>query len=142
MRYKLQKSEDPGFWVLTDTDTGLVCKFRDKAFNEDQKFTFLDDLKKEEMLKAPQYAAEMADWLRENCPEIALDLTFRQEIGIKIKRRRKEKGLSIRQLADAAGMSKNNVERIEGGIYNYTIDNLKAILDALDLELKIDDISE
>lgn len=62
----------------------------------------------------------------------------RVALGKVIKTARKGKKLSRRELAELTGISVNNVERIEGGVYNYTINNLIAISDALGLSLHIE----
>lgn len=70
-----------------------------------------------------------------------IDETRRQTrvaLGKAIKTARKGKKLSRRELAELTGISVNNVERIEGGVYNYTINNLIAISDALGLSLHIE----
>lgn len=61
----------------------------------------------------------------------------RRRIGKAIRKARNKKCMSTHQLAKATGLSKNNIERIESGLYNYTIDNLKTILSALDLNIEI-----
>lgn len=58
---------------------------------------------------------------------------MRLKIGRVIREERHRQCLSIRKLAELSGMSKNNVERIEGGLYNYTIDNLNSIISVLNL---------
>lgn len=43
-RFKLEKSQDlPGWWVLTDIENLIVCKFEEHRFNETQKATILED---------------------------------------------------------------------------------------------------
>lgn len=43
-RFKLEKSQDyPGWWVLTDTENLIVCKFEEHRFNETQQLTILED---------------------------------------------------------------------------------------------------
>lgn len=59
------------------------------------------------------------------------------EIGAAIKEARSAQSISIRELAQLTGMSKNNIVRIEAGLYNYTIDNLVEILSALKMDLDI-----
>ena len=61
----------------------------------------------------------------------------RLEIGAAIKESRAAQNISIRELAQLTGMSKNNIVRIEAGLYNYTIDNLVEILSALKMDLDI-----
>ena len=43
-RFKLERSQDqPGWWVLTDTESLVVVKFKEHEFNDNQKVTFIDD---------------------------------------------------------------------------------------------------
>lgn len=137
MRYIIQQSsEHPEYWVLTDTENGLVCRFRQNDFNATQQFTFLNDVRPD-ALEIAKIVREMGDWLVANHPEIAYEIPARIELGKIIKAKRVEMGLSIRQLATMCSMSKNNVDRIERGQYNYTIDNLNIIANALGLKLKL-----
>lgn len=66
MRFILEESANPGYWVCTDTDNMIVCIFRDKDFNGEQKFTTLKEGEKIDASKLARVAREMADWLREN----------------------------------------------------------------------------
>ena len=43
MKYLLQKSETPGWWVFTDTENKIVIRFEEGRFNETQEVTLLDD---------------------------------------------------------------------------------------------------
>lgn len=66
-RFILQKSETrPSGWVCTDTENGIVCVFDNKKFNETQKFTILEDIKKPDANQLAKVANEIATWLREN----------------------------------------------------------------------------
>ena len=62
----------------------------------------------------------------------------REYIGKRIAEIRHAKGLSIRQLAEACGVSAQNITKIEHGRYNVSIDILGKICDALEVELKIE----
>lgn len=55
----------------------------------------------------------------------------RLRIGQKIAALRKEKGLTVRQLADLCGVSAQNITKIEHGRYNVSIDILGKICEAL-----------
>ncbi len=45
-RFKLEHSQDlPNWWVLTDIENLIVCKFKEHEFNETQRITILDDSK-------------------------------------------------------------------------------------------------
>lgn len=36
MKYTIQESKDPGWWVVTDTENLVVLKFQEHKFNETQ----------------------------------------------------------------------------------------------------------
>ena len=63
---------------------------------------------------------------------------FRKSVGEKIATARKNASMSIRELASASGLAKNNIERIESGAYNYTIDTLNRVLKVLKMDLIIE----
>jgi transcriptional regulator with XRE-family HTH domain len=54
-----------------------------------------------------------------------------------IKEKRKEKGISLNQLAEKTGINKGNLSKIENGHTNITIKTLKKIAKALDSKLII-----
>lgn len=58
-------------------------------------------------------------------------------LGESIKAERIRQGLSIRELAARADLSKNNVDRVESGVYGYNVDTLHALASALGLDIKI-----
>lgn len=61
----------------------------------------------------------------------------RAEIGRRIKQARNASGMTVRELAEKSGLSKNNISRIEQGRYNVTIDTLSTIAAALGTKLDI-----
>ena len=61
-----------------------------------------------------------------------------EELGKLIKHRRKVLGLTIRELADLAGMSKTTISQIELGIRNPTFEVLQNIFEYLNLEIKVE----
>lgn len=61
-----------------------------------------------------------------------------EELGKIIKRRRQILGLTIRDLADLAGMSKTTISQIERGINNPTFEVLQNIFEYLNLEIKVE----
>jgi len=66
-RYILNPSElTPDHWACTDTENMLLCVFKNKQFNETQKFTLLEEVKNPDAVKLAKLANEMAAWLREN----------------------------------------------------------------------------
>lgn len=62
----------------------------------------------------------------------------RLRIGSQVADIRKEKGLTIRQLAEQCGVSYQNITKIENGKYNVSIDILYKVCKALEVELKIE----
>jgi hypothetical protein len=64
-RYLLQESEKPNYWVCTDTHNKLVCVFENKNFNDNQKFTTLEEFNPNDFMKMARWCREMGDWLRE-----------------------------------------------------------------------------
>lgn len=70
-KYLLQKSaEKPQWWILTDTGLGIVLQFKEGEFNESQKVTFLNDIKRPDPLKIARAVRYMGDWLYENHREL------------------------------------------------------------------------
>lgn len=64
-RYILQPSQDVNFWVCTDQESGLVCKFEQGNFNENQQFSVLEDRTLNVMWLAA-LTREMGDWLHDH----------------------------------------------------------------------------
>lgn len=62
MRYKLEKSEKENHWVCTDVDNLIVCTFENQNFNDNQKFTLLENCKADANVIA-KLMSEMGDWL-------------------------------------------------------------------------------
>lgn len=69
-RFIIQPSTlQQGWWVCTDTENNIVCRFEGHKFNDTQEFTLLDGDtfgKKEEAIKYATFVREMGDWLRDN----------------------------------------------------------------------------
>lgn len=62
----------------------------------------------------------------------------RERIGRRIAELRQARGLSIRQLAEACGVSAQNITKIEHGRYNVSIDILGKICQSLGVTIKIE----
>ncbi|WP_127018621.1 helix-turn-helix domain-containing protein [Flagellimonas beolgyonensis] len=60
---------------------------------------------------------------------------FIRDFGINLRALREERNLSQTKLEAIAGLSKNQVWRIENGEVNTTISNLKLLAKALDVEI-------
>lgn len=59
----------------------------------------------------------------------------RDDFGRRIELIRKKKNISQEDLAVKAGITRNNLSRIENGKYSAGMDILQRIADALDMEL-------
>lgn len=62
---------------------------------------------------------------------------YRRDLGKKLAEIRMNKGLSIRQLAELAGVSFQNISKIEQGKYNVSIDILGKICESLNCRIDI-----
>lgn len=60
----------------------------------------------------------------------------RKDIGRQIAEVRKSQGLTVRDLSEKCGLAANHISRIETGKYNYNIDTLIQIADALGLTVE------
>lgn len=61
-----------------------------------------------------------------------------EELGKIIKNRREVLGLTIRDLADLAGISKTTLSQTEMGVTNPTLEILQNIFKYLNLEMKVE----
>lgn len=61
----------------------------------------------------------------------------RVQLGQRIAEIRKERGLSQQEVADASGIKRPHVARVEGGKFNVGIDVLAKIARALECEIEI-----
>ncbi len=129
------------WWVLTDTEAGIVCRFKEGAFNESQHFTPLDDDGVYDVAALPGIVAAMSDWLAENHYEIVfsspteIKRRVRKDLGEEIRDARVDAGYTLRDLAKMTGIAFNHISRIEQGQYNVTLDTLALIADALGMQI-------
>lgn len=65
------------------------------------------------------------------------NLDDRERIGKLIAKKRNEVGLSTRELAVLCGIDPSNINKIENGKYNVSIDILSKITNALGCEIDI-----
>lgn len=61
----------------------------------------------------------------------------RRAIGAKLKEARTAQGMTVRSLAEASGVDKSQISRIEGGRANATLDTITAMAAILGLTLDI-----
>ncbi len=65
-RFIIQKSTKSGYTVCTDLENKIVCVFENHNFNENQKFTTLEDFDYTNANKLATYTREMGDYLFKN----------------------------------------------------------------------------
>ena len=68
--YILQPSKDAGFWVATDKKNNCVIKFREGAYNETAKITFLEDMPEADALELASVIRGLGDFLAANHPDL------------------------------------------------------------------------
>lgn len=65
-------------------------------------------------------------------------MTHREEIGKKIADIRYKRGLTTRQLAELCGITPGNINRIENGKYNVSIDILNKVCTTLGAQIEVE----
>ncbi|WP_301048928.1 MULTISPECIES: helix-turn-helix domain-containing protein [Muribaculaceae] len=142
-RYTLEKSaERPLWWVLTDTEGGLVCCFEEGRFNDTQEFTFVEGVRIDP-LQVARLVNEMAQWVRDTHYEIlmtsptAIKDKARQSVGEQLRKARESKGWTVRYVERLTGIANNHISRIEQGKYNVTLDTVAVLADALGVKVTI-----
>lgn len=116
-------------WVFTPCD--WQGKLPGKADEIDTIGWRVDDTETEGIIFDGQPV--LAPWVADMEEDLAYQR--RREIGVKIAEARRVQGLTVRELADRCGMSKNHISRIETGKYNYTIDTLLEVTGELGLNV-------
>lgn len=139
-RFALQPSQDNGYWVATDTEHGIVLKFREHYLNADQKVTLLNGetfATVEEATRVATYLRELSDWLVANHRELCQPTKQSRldEIGARIKELRDQKRMTLGQMAAATGVSPTNISNIENGKQAANLDTLYRIAYALDAKI-------
>lgn len=146
--YQVSRTSE-GRWLCSDLERGLLCTWENRKFNDTQDYQFSGDITSPEVLAS--LSGEMAEYLLKyhtnkvlNPKEIEAyeaslppEEFLRKDIGAQIKQWRKVRGLTLEQLAQECGLSKQHINRIEQGRYNVTIDTLASILEALGIWINL-----
>ncbi len=141
-RFILQPSSKQGFWEATDNDNGISITFKEHDFNNSQEVKLLEgdsSMSIDKATKIATYLREIADWLRKEHYDIAMPslLVQRERIGQAIRSFRQQRGMTQQELADAAGVTRPNLVRIEAGKYSVGFDILSKLAYALGVEIEI-----
>lgn len=121
-KYSIEKSKNkPGYWVCSDFENKVVYIFEEGNYNENQSIEFLEDNVDINPLELARIIREMTDWLRENHYD-KIFYNIRLKFGQNLKKIRNEKGLTVRGLAELAGLSKSTIENIEQGRFSCSLD--------------------
>ena len=70
MKYIIQKSSTPDWWVVTDTENLVVLEFKEHEYNETQRATMLEDSNLT-VLQLARVMREIGDWIAQNHMEKA-----------------------------------------------------------------------
>lgn len=62
---------------------------------------------------------------------------IRQRIGFELRALREAQSLTVRELADRAGLDHSHIVRIESGRYGISIDTLDKLCQALDVTIQL-----
>lgn len=82
------------------------------------------------------YNEQITNQGRGNPPDNTLYImNYREEIGSELQTLRVQKGLTVRELAEASGVHYSNIAKIENGKYNVSVDILGKVADALGYKL-------
>lgn len=129
-RFLLQRStQQENWWVLTDTRKGIVIKFEQGKFNKTQQITYLEDIELNPTAIAHDLRI-MADWLAQyyyhlavENPQPSFDREYhRKMIGVRLRELRNANRMTIDDVAEATGIHRTNISKIENGKYGFTID--------------------
>ena len=147
-RFLIQPSHyNEGWVVVTDRDNGIVCRFKEGYYDDTREFTVLNDIipdKGNQGAKLARTANEIAAFLMENHPKLLIPIkeireVTRKRIGQTIRNLRHDAGMSVRDLAEAAGITHSHIVRLESGKYGASIDILAQIADVFDMEINFCD---
>ena len=126
-------------WITVESDDGRIWK-RERGIITDADYInrpFMQRIS----VKGKQWVANL---INGKACELGDDITTRDErkarkaIGDKISMLRMKKGMTVKQLAEAANITPSNLSRIENYRYSPGLDVLARICDALGAELKIE----
>ena len=143
--FKLQRSQEKqGWWVLTDTNKGIVILFEEGKFNSTQKITYLEDVEPSPTAIAKDLRI-MADWLAQNHylavanPQPTFDREYhRKAVGDRLRQLRLSKKLTIDDVSQATGIHRTNISKIENGRYAFTIDVVNQLLNLYGAKLNFE----
>lgn len=122
------------WWVLTDTENGVVLKFEQHKFNETQEVTILED---KEM--SPNIAQNLASilqdfgqWMWENAYYIGAPLDdTRAWCSVMIRRAMEETDTSKEELALKSGFRERNIEKVLDGEFTLKVYDFVRLLSAM-----------
>lgn len=136
-RFVLQKSTRPMWWVLTDSENGVVLKFEQHKFNETQEVTILEDFERDmdSVELAKNLASIMQDfgqWMRENAYHIGMPLDdCRAWCSVMIRRAMEETDTSKEELALKSGFRERNIEKVLDGEFTLKVYDFIRLLSAM-----------
>lgn len=130
-----------GLWEGRDTENGIIITFREHQFDTTQKVSIeasSDTLGSIMSAKdIPTYLRELEYWLRHNHYNTLMPslLDKREKMGQRIRQLRIDKGLTVDEVAQRAGLKSGNILRIEAGKYSTGLDLFNRIAAVLGMKL-------
>jgi len=71
-RFTLNKATEPGWWLVADTQNGVVIKFKEHQFNDTQEVKMTDECKEKSVSDLARIMREIGDWMANNYYNIAM----------------------------------------------------------------------
>lgn len=139
-RFVLSPSAEREGWIVaTDRMTNMVFIFMEGSFNDTVEVKPLEDMTP---LDTATAIRELGEWLRLYHSDILIPTSETRQfnrirLGENIAEERKKRGMTLRELASASGVSFQNITKIENGKYNVSIDILDKLCKALGLKIDL-----
>jgi len=126
------------YFNVTEISTGTIIQFEKWNFDETKSVMFYED-SESSVVQSGEIITRVFEWLAMYHYGLLVNISdnHRNIIGKKLHSLRMEKGLSLRELANACDLPKNTISRIEQGTWNLSVEMLNKIVNALDAEIEI-----
>lgn len=122
------------WWVLTDTENGIVLKFEQHKFNETQEVTILEDkeISPDIAQKLASILKDFGQWMWENAYYIGMPLDdARAWCSVMIRRAMEETDTSKEELALNSGFRERNIEKVLDGDFTLKVYDFVRLLSAM-----------
>ena len=150
-RYKLQASDEAGWYVVTDTENLFIVRFQEHRYNETAQIKQIQDFPLDAQ-KVATLLREVGEWLAEHHRDKifpvklkdeltgnVFDVTAstREELGQYLQQMRTSKGWSVRRFAEASELSPATVVNLESGKFTARMDVINKYIEVLGAKMII-----